>query len=326
MIKMKKIIFSLILLGSLFLNAQNLSGIDPAYYDYDPRTTALGGASAALVSISPAALLHNPAALDLKANYQIFFSNSTYLDLISYNYAGISRNYKLGSTLSFAFDFTGDEVMTEYEIILSWSGKPSSFFITGTPIDRCLLGFNLRLLGSSFGNNESGSWFDENGLNHQVKGNSYGFALDLGWQYHHNDRHSLGFYNRNLINTIFWVSENEVNTALGKYYEARPVSLVAGYAYSQKKAILCLDYDISLYKDRKSFLKSGVEIRLLQDILLLRSGISTQLFSLKTMHYNFGCGINFKAGDKNCSLDLAYRIFTNWQGSNNLLAGLRIPF
>ncbi len=310
---------------SICAYAQDLSGIDPVYYDYDPRLTAMGGASVALPGSSPAALIFNPAALaELQDNYLFQFTNSSYLDLLSYNYAGFTWRQKNGSALSVAIDFSGDEIMTEYEMILSWSGKADILYSGSSITDKINLGANLKLMGSSFGNNENGAYYDENGFNHQVQGNSYGFALDWGLQYKLNDQHRLGLMNRNLLNTVFWNSDNEVDTAQGEYNESRPVSLIWGYSYSQGPAVLCLDYDLSLYEDRKNYLKSGLEVNFFDNILSLRTGLSTELYSLETTQINFGCGMNFMISKKMFQLDIAYRIFSRWQGYNNLLFGLKI--
>jgi hypothetical protein len=307
------------------LNAGELSGIDAAYYDFDARITALGGAAVALAGTSPAAMIANPAALAEQENGKIFqVSNSTYLDLLSYNYAGLSWNKQSGKTMALAVDFCGDEVMTEYELIFSYSTKAEQFYKGNAILEKLNVGINFKLLGSSFGDNKAGAWYDENGYNHQVQGNSYGFGLDWGMQYKLNEQHRLGLFNRNPLNTIFYSSSNEVGTAEGDYSEARPVTLVCGYCYSTSQALLCLDYDISLYDDRESYLRSGLEINLMGDKLSLRTGLASELFSLQTLHYNFGCGINFRVVRKQFQLDIAYRVFSQWQGHNNLLFGLKM--
>ena len=315
----------ILMIMSVYLNAYELSGIDAAYYDFDARITALGGAAVALAGTSPAAMIANPAALAEQETSKIFqVSNSTYLDLLSYNYAGLSWQKQPGRTLALAVDFCGDEVMTEYEFIFSYSTKAERFYKGNAILEKLNIGLNFKLLGSSFGNNKDGVWYDENGYNHQVQGNSYGFGLDWGVQYKLNDQHRLGLFNRNLANTIFYSSSNEVGTAAGDYQESRPATLVCGYCYSQSQVLLCLDYDISLYDDRESYLRSGLEIKMFDDVLKLRTGLATELYSLHALHYNFGCGINFRIVRRQFQLDIAYRVFSQWQGHNNLLFGLKM--
>ncbi|MDP8321446.1 MAG: hypothetical protein RAO94_03740 [Candidatus Stygibacter australis] len=310
-----RILILILILFPLFLIASDLSGIDAAYYDFDPRIIAMGGASVAVQGTSPAAIIANPAALAGQTEQYYFqVSNSTYLDLINYNYAGVSWRQQPGQVLSLAMDFSGDEALSEYEMILSYSRILSKFD----------LGINLKLLGSSYGNNTNGAWYDENGFNHQVQGSSYGFAIDWGLQYEINAQQRLGIFNRNLVNTIFYDSQNEVGTAEGKYNESRPVSLVLGYCYQIPKVQFALDYDLSLYSDRENYLRTGLEIALINNILKLRTGMATKLYSLDTQHYNLGCGIAFKIASKEFQLDIAYRIFTQWQGYNNLIFGLKM--
>lgn len=312
---MRTIIIIIITFLPLLLIADSLSGIDTAYYDFDPRIIAMGGASIAVEAASPAAIIANPASMAEQEQKYIFqVTNSTYLDLISYNYAGASWQISPEKVLALALDFSGDEAMSEYEMIFSYS----------TIFKKINLGFNLKLLGSSFGDNASGVWYDENGYNHQVQGGSFGFAIDWGLQYKISTQHRLGIFNRNLVNTIFYESDNEVGTAEGNYNESRPVSLVLGYCYQLAPALFALDYDLSLYGDRESYLKSGLEIAFINDILKLRTGMATKLYSLDTMHYDLGCGIAFKIAAKEFQLDIAYRIFTQWQGYNNLLFGLKL--
>jgi len=310
-----RILVLILIFFPLLLIADDLSGIDAAYYDFDPRIISMGGASIAVSGTSPASIIANPASL-AGQNEQFLFqvSNSTYLDLISYNYAGVSWQQQPGKVFTLAMDFSGDEALSEYEMTLSYSRILSNFN----------LGLNLKLIGSSYGNNANGAWYDDNGYNHQVQGSSYGFAIDWGLQYEINAQQRLGIFNRNLVNTIFYDSQNDVGTAEGKYNESRPVELVLGYCYHIQKVLFALDYDLSLYSDREKYLRTGLEISLITDIFKLRTGLATRLYSQETQHYDFGCGIEFKIAAKQIQLDIAYRIFTQWQGYNNLIFGLKM--
>ena len=319
---MKTIIIFLLFTITCTLVADNLSGIDPAYYDYNPRLMAMGGAGIALSAYSPSALLSNPAALAAIAErYTFEFSNSSYLGLFSYNYLGASFLRKDSSKLSFALDFNGDEIFSEYELMVSW-GVPASMFVDTEYLEKLDMGITLKLLGSSFGNNTSGSYIDINGLDHQVSGNAFGYAVDLGMQYRLNMHNRIGIFNRNLVNDIFWNSSNEIGTAQGSYSESRPVALIFGYAFQTTGTAICLDYNKSLYTDGNDILKSGLEVNILNEVLALRCGYSTRLFSLENSQFNIGSGIRFRYAAKDFRLDLAYRFFTPWQGHNNLLLAL----
>jgi hypothetical protein len=123
-----RILVLILLLFPLLLTANDLSGIDVAYYDFDPRIIAMGGASVAVQGTSPASIIANPAALAGQNEQYLFqVSNSTYLDLINYNYAGVSWQQQPGQILSLAMDFSGDEALSEYEMILSYSRILSKF-------------------------------------------------------------------------------------------------------------------------------------------------------------------------------------------------------
>ncbi|MCF7918939.1 MAG: hypothetical protein K9N06_03375 [Candidatus Cloacimonetes bacterium] len=322
---MKVIPLLLLLLLLCHLNAEWLSGIDPAYYDYNPRLMAMGGAGIALAAYSPSAALANPAALaNTMQHYTFECSNSTYFQLLSYNYLGTALKLNNSFILSAGLDFCGDDVMSEYEMTLTWSANAGRLFPQYEFLQKLALGANLKLLGSSFGNNSSGSYVDNNGLEHQVKGNSFGYALDWGVQYQLNEKNRLGIFNRNLLNDIFWNSSNETGTALGSYSESRPVALIVGYAYQSSNTALSLDYNKTLYSDGRDCFRNGLEIKLLSDALALRCGYSTQLFSLENNQFNIGCGIKFKYASRTFRLDIAYRFFTPWEGHNNLLLGLTI--
>lgn len=325
---MKKLIIIIIIFTLYYsITAQQLSGIDPAYEGFDVRQSALGGAGIAIKADTPSATIYNPASVYyLDSDLSLQFTNSTFWDLVSYNFAGISRKLANGSVMTLSVDFSGDELMTEWEVLLGWCLRANSFLPQTSFTEKLIAGTDIRVLGSSFGGDESGAYIDENGLNHQVTGNSWGFAVDWGVQYEISNQHRVALSNRNLLNTIFWDSTNEIGTAMGEYTEGRPLSLVAGYCYQRQNSLLCIDYNRSLYSDRESFLHTGIELAFWDSQIKLRGGLCQQLYSLKALHYNLGCGFSIPLMKKKLQCDLAYRIFPQWQGSNCLHTGINLSF
>lgn len=318
--KLRLIIF--LLISFSILTAVSLSGIDPSYYDYNARISAMGGAGTALKGYTTSVNLVNPAALT-EINDQMLLQavNSKYFQIISYNFLGISKRKNSG-VYSFALDFSGDDVFSEYEMICSAAFKGNDLLPEKKFFNKLDIGANLKLLGASYGNNSDGAYYDENGLNHQVTGDAFGYAIDLGMQYELDENNSLGLFNRNIINDVFYNSSNQCSTALGAYSESKPVALTLGYCYNQKHATICMDYKMKLYEDSEDMLKTGFEILLFGNRLAVRSGWSTQIFSLENNQFNMGSGINFNYAKRKFTIDIAFRIFSGWEDHNNLLISL----
>lgn len=319
-------LFSLIfILITANLFCLDLSNIDPTFYSYSARAIAMGNAYCA-ESGEPALVFWNPAGVKTDSHLSFSFSSTTFLDLISYNYVGVSKKMNSDLTLAGNMIFSGDEAYQEYAFYLSIAvdnSRMMRLFPTkireNKVLENFVWGINVKYLGASFGNNSNGALIDDEGLNHQVSGSANGFGIDLGVQTSITRFSNLGILWRNPLNRIYWHSENEVGTALGNYQEGQPSQLVLGYKYKRDKIALNFDLSKSYNSDTEDNISTGLEYLFL-DIAPLRSGYSQELMTGENRKYSFGCGYNFNIwNNRKFRFDLAYEIQTEWDGSNSLV-------
>lgn len=317
---MKKILFIIVLISLTHIYAVNLSNIQASFLDigYGARPMGMGGAYTAIAD-NALSMVWNPAGQCLSHQQNsICFDNVSMLGLYNYSFLGFSHQLPYNNALGAGILYSGDEAMSETQIILSGSVSKEYLdqYLIYSPIH---IGMNLKLLLSSFGNNADGAYIDDNGLNHQVKGNAAGFALDLGFQYPMSKTDFVGLLWRNPISSITWKSENEVNTAQGTYNEDLPAGLVFGYSRIVNKLTFSIDLDKSLHADTEDLFKTGGEYLLFNDLMALRAGYSQEMLTGKNKRYSLGTGFNLNVWNKSkVNFDIAYQIETNWEKHNNL--------
>ncbi|MBT3168247.1 MAG: hypothetical protein HN952_06815 [Candidatus Cloacimonetes bacterium] len=303
---MKKIIFILLFIATLF--AQDLSNLDPTFHHYSARATGMGNAYTAMQE-APLSIFYNPAGI-LSDRQNIAFSNTNFLNLISYNYFGYSQNLGKDFTGALGITYSGDNAFQEYAIYASFA-KKFDFY------SDLIGGINVKYLGASFGGNDHGELIDDEGYNHQVDGFANGFGIDFGVQYELDKFNRLGAFWRNPLNFIFWHSENEVETALGDYEEGQPSNLIFGYAFSNNNFSGAIDFNKSYHSDTEDIFAIGGEYHIYQKMMAMRCGYSQEILTAKNRKYSFGLGFNFKAWQaKKCNLDISYEVQTEWQKHN----------
>ena len=319
---MKKIIGLLILISIYFVLISEESNIDPNFYDYGARAMAMGGAFTA-ISNTPVSLVWNPAGLsNLNKSHNLTFDNSSFLNLISYNFFGYGCKLNENFSVASGGTYSGDDALSEMTIYFSGAFN-GNYLLEKFPhfppfLKRISFGMNVKYFGLFFGNNPDGEYIDENGLNHQVKGSANGFGIDLGMQADLSDVQKIGLMWRNPINNIWWKSENEVGTALGDYSESYLAHLVFGYAFLKKKFIFSIDYDKSFHSDTEDEIKTGFEYTLFK-MFSLRTGYSQELFTSENKKLSFGTGFKLNIiNNITIDLDLAYQIFYVWEKHNVL--------
>jgi len=295
---MKKIIFILLCSTSLF--AQDISNIDPAFHSYSARATGMGNAFTAMQEAN-ISIFYNPAGI-LSDRQNIAFSNTNYLNLISYNYFGYSQSLGENFTAAMGITYSGDTAFQEYAIYASFA-KIFAFQ------QNLIWGVNVKYLGASFGGNDDGELIDDEGYNHQVSGFANGFGIDFGVQYELDISNRVGIFWRNPLNFIFWHSENEVETALGDYEEGQPSNIIFGYAFTNNDFTGAIDLNKSYHSDTEDVVAIGGEYQLFQKILALRCGYSQEILTNQNRKYSLGMGFRFKAWHaKKCKLNISYEI------------------
>ena len=322
---MKKIFILLFVMFSLQLFSTELSNIDPSFYNYSARAISMGNAYCAQ-SGEPVLAFWNPAGIISKSPYVFSFTSANVIDLISYNYVGISKKIDHEMSVATNIIYSGDDAYHEYSCYFSvaFSNKKIKKRLPATLqkfsfFDKAIWGMSIKYLGATFGNNSNGELLDSEGFNHQVSGSANGFGFDFGVQSPIGKNSKIGILWRNPINEIFWNSENEVGTALGDYREGQPSQFVFGYNYKNKKIVWNLDLSKSYHLDTEDVFSTGIEYNLF-NIIPIRTGYSQELLTGDNRKYSFGSGYHLKLWNKlNFKIDVAYEIQTEWKGSNSFV-------
>lgn len=313
---MKKIyiLISLIVMMSM-VYAEELSNIQSAFLDvgFGAKPMGMGGAYTAIAR-NANSLIWNPAGATQSSNAtSVGFDNVTLQDLYQYSYFGISHKTKKGNAFGAGLVYSGDDAMSETTVLLSMA-LSKKYLEDYSKLAFFDVGLNMKVLVSSFGNNNDGEYIDGNGLNHQVTGSASGFAFDLAMHTALNDLDHVGILWRNPYSYLNWSSDNEIGTAKGDYSEGLPAGLVIGVGRVAQDYSIAIDLDKSLHKDTEDIFKLGAEYLFFDDIMALRGGYSQELLTGENKKYSLGAG--FKVGiwgTSKLSLDLAYQIETNWE-------------
>ncbi len=293
------------------------------------RGLAMGGAYRTLVN-DPSALIWNPAGLSSLPSKQSFLlEQSEVMFFVSSSFAGYGRKLDDNWTLGLGAMHTGDEVLRETVGYLSLSGDGVVLNrILGRDVfsrDFMAFGLTAKYFNASFGGNSDGDYWDFFGLNHRVTGSANGYGLDAGLIVRLSDNDLLGVTFKNLVADIFWESSNQAGTALGPYSDSLPINWIIGYAREQERLKLGVDVNKSLYYDVDDYLHLGVEYQLV-DNLAVRGGYSQELVSAESKIISFGTGIKVELAQlPNLQVNIAYRVYQEWEGNNSFLLSLQIP-
>ena len=316
----KLLLITTILIVTVFLYADNLSNIPSAFLDvgFGARAMGMGGAHTAVTN-NAGSIIWNPAAgTQSKSANSVSFDNIDIQGLYSYSFFGFLHKTKSGNSFGTGFIYSGDDAMSETSIIFA-SALSENFLKDRFRFPVCDIGLNMRILLSSFGNNENGAYLDpETGLNHQVTGNASGFSFDLSIHKKLSDNNHYAIVLKNPISYISWDSKNEVGTAKGNYSEGLPTSIIFGYGKESELYSFALDLDKSIHSDTDDLIMFGAEYNVFKDIMTIRSGYSQEMMTGDNKRYSVGTGFNINPNTKyKLFLDLAYQIETNWEKHNS---------
>ena len=322
---MKKIyllILFLIIVTSVY--SDELSNIPAAFLDvgFGARAMAMGGAYVAITQRANS-ILWNPAGLsNASGKHNISLDNVDFQNLYNYSFFGYGCKLKGDHAFGTGMIYSGDDAMSETTFYLSGAFNCKKF-IKPKLFKKFSLGINFKYFGSSFGNNDDGSFIDELG-EHQVSGSANGFGMDLGLQSEisivkKRSIDQIGIMWRNPFSTLNWESENEVGTAEGSYSEELPPSLIIGYGMIKERFIFSLDYEKALFKDVEDMIRTGTEFRLFGRTMALRMGYSQEIYTGDNRRYSIGLGFHINIKRKSLLLfDIAYQIQTQWEGNDIL--------
>lgn len=222
--------------------AQGLSHIPAAFLDigFGARALGMGGAFVA-GSDDVHSIVWNPAGLTGTVSWQGTFSYTRQLDFIPYSFfasAGrIDHQWAHGEALI----ISGDELMREIRFMSAFA---RDFYESARGLK---IGWMLDFRYASFGREQEASG--------GVRGEGYGFALNLGVQYHAGKHLVLGLKLQDVVNSTAWMT-----TGLGSYFEGTPFLAVWGVALKNMAGFnLETDWQQSIYEDRASRFLIGVE-------------------------------------------------------------------
>lgn len=239
--------------------SQELSGRAGAFEDIGLglRPLGMGGAYSALAMDENAARW-NPALLSAVKDPIAGFTWTRQFALITYNYLSIAYPTKRDMGFGGFAVTSGDDVYRETTIGVA-VGVPASR--VKIPVDGLLVGVTLKILMTSFGNDEAGG-------EDRVTGTSTGLSLDIGFHWKMNNKFALALVSRELVNFIKWDS-----SVKGSYSEGLPRKLVLATAYKLEKTTLAFEYQPGLYGDTPDRIVAGAEVVLFK-ILRPRFGFA----------------------------------------------------
>jgi hypothetical protein len=281
----------LILIGWLGqTRAQGLSHIPAAFLDigFGARALGMGGAFVA-ASDDVHSTVWNPAGLTGTTSWQGTFSYTRQLDIIPYSFLASSGRIDHQWAHGEALIVSGDELMREIRFMSAFA---RDFYNSARGLK---FGWMLDFRYASFGREQ----VDQGA----VTGEAYGFALNLGLQYHFRKNWVLGLKLQDIANSTAWIT-----TGLGSYFEGTPFLAVWGLAVKNFYGFnFEADWHQSIYDDRASRFLFGAE-KALYHYFVLRAGTARNISGteLNTQHA-LGFGLK-EVWNDHLRLDFAYLI------------------
>ncbi len=286
----KALPFWLILLLSAASAAQanevKLSGQAGAFADIGLglRPLGLGGAYSALAA-DENAVRWNPSLLADVHDPIAGFTWTNQFSLIPYHYLStaipvrgvLGAGEDLGTGAYFVS--AGDQAYRETTVGLGVGFKGPQIHI---PVEKLRLGAAVKLLFTSFGN-------DEEGGEDRVTGSSLGYSLDLGAAFHVTQEVVVAAVLSDLVNDITWDSSQK-----GSYSEGLPRNLILGAGIEKSSVTLSFEFRPGLYADVKDRMVMGAEAALWK-FLKPRLGFARNLSSQNPNQWvTAGLGIDIK--------------------------------
>lgn len=305
--KVLKLFYFILIVSSMQISAQELSGIPGAFVDigFGAKPVGMGGAYVGY-SNDVHSIIWNSAGLTDLENYHTAFTYTDQLGLINYHYLAAAIPMAKDRGLGFALISSGDKALREWTLNSAYAQKMYGFSV----------GINLKLRYATFGNNKlQESDFiifepDEitQGMNNKVKGDAFGFGFDIGILYDLAEEVSVGLQLRDIYSPVFWNSDNEnpVNKPKGSYSELLPFELVFGSAFFLlDNVIVTADYSPSLMEDANPKLMVGVEAKFI-DLVYIRGGAQNYINSYDDEKYVAGIGLDIARITENMRVQIDY--------------------
>jgi len=305
-----KFLFMILFLNSV-ISAQELSGLKGAFGDvgFGARPVALGGAYVGL-SDDIHSVIWNPAGLADLDETQVSFTFANHFGLINYHFLAFGLPIEKSiDGIGIGLIYAGDDALNELTFQAGYARK----------FENLLIGANLKLRYASFGNNSLNDndfvIFEPDeiieGRMNQVKGNAFGFGIDIGARYQLLEKVSIGLMLRDIYSPVFWNSENdnEVLKPKGSYSEVIPFEIITGASMQIFEDLLFnIDYLPSLHSEVSNKIRAGFEARLFS-MLYLRAGTNQFLNNENDDKYVVGIGLDLGVmSDMNIKFDYTYLI------------------
>jgi len=299
---LKKFIFgiTLSLIGVFSLGtplfATNGAGLPGAFLrnPVGARANGMGSAFTAIAQ-DPSACWWNPGGLAFVDRFQLSVMYSMMSMDRLHNFAGISLTSENSGTLGIHLLQFG---------VADIDGRDANGVHTGYFDDNEMavgLSYGVKI-GSYLGIGATGKYLMQSLSDYEAKG----YSIDAGFLLNVRDEFYIGFIAKNIISSLQWNSESNLNEALPKIYRAgigiRPLALP-----------LLLTLDALKYereKDKKVTLFGGCEVWIVPDILALRGGLANG--DLTT-----GASIGWQSKKFGFRLDYAYLPDVLEQGSTS---------
>ena len=274
---------------------QDLSHIPAAFVDvgYGARPMGMGGAFVGLAD-DRNAVVWNPAGLLKTKDTGITFMWAKQLGFIPYNYLCYSQPLKNDRRLGGALIYSGDDVMSETTVLVSYAMSLEKY---GKYFRGIAVAANLKYRLASYGNNTDG---DQD----RITGNASGFGLDIGVMWQASSKVSMGMIFRDLMNDLTWKSSES-----GSYSESVPTELVAGVSYKHtRNSALVVDFRKALYQDVDDRIMVGFE-QMIFKYIALRTGWGQNIGAEEpNQDLAFGVGVTKSMKKFDFNFDFAFML------------------
>ncbi len=302
-----KYCLTVLLLSSVTMFGQELSGISGSFVDLGFGTRASGMGNAFTAQSDDAnSVFWNPGGLVASEKIKIDFNYINQLGIIPYSSLGavipIGKKDAVGAGLI----YSGDAALKELTFVAGYARKLGDLTV----------GANLKYRYASFGKNNfsAGDYtvFDNGeiteGEQNKIFGSGNGFGMDLGVKYSLSKSVTLGLVVKDILSPFYWNSENKntLNPARGEYNEAMPIKTIAGFSFNSHTGFIVNgDYQPAILKDEINVIRFGAEYTVF-DIISFRAGTQQFINSLPDEKYSFGVGFAYGLGGLKVLANYAY--------------------
>jgi hypothetical protein len=295
------------LVSTVFVSAQDLSGVSGSFVDLGFGTKAAGMGKAFVGQADDAnSVFWNPSGLLSSKKIKVDFNYLNQLQIVPFSSLAASIPIGKRNAVGVGFVYSGDAALKEFSLIAGYAHK----------FGRLSLGVNFKYRYASFGNNSfnSGDYivFDPSeitaGNQNKIYGTGNGFGLDLGVKYRISKVLNVGLVLRDIFAPFSWNSQNDnpLKPARGSYSESMPFKSVIGISLRPSdEFIINSDYQPSILNDEFNIIRFGAEYTVFR-LVSFRVGSEQIINSLKDEKYSFGLGFAYNIGSIKILANYAY--------------------